>query len=62
MKFTMSEALRAKREARASEAAKPIAEKLRTLERLRDRDRAIKGAVASSSASERDGGAADSGN
>lgn len=41
----MAEALRVKRAARARERARPIGEKLRTLERLRDRDRAIKRAV-----------------
>ena len=41
----MDDALRAKRASRAMVAAKPIAEKLRILERLRERDRAIKRAV-----------------
>ena len=45
MTFTMADVLRVKRAARAAGAARPIAEKLRTLERLRDRDRAIKRAV-----------------
>lgn len=43
--FSMDDALRAKRVSRAMAAAKPIAEKLRMLERLRERDRAIKRAV-----------------
>ena len=41
----MDDALRAKRVSRAMAAANPIAEKLRILERLRERDRAIKRAV-----------------
>ena len=45
MSFLMDDALRAKRAARAAASAKPIAEKLRCLERLRERDRAIKRAV-----------------
>ena len=45
MSFSMNDALRAKRASRATAAAKPIAEKLRILERLRERDRAIKRAV-----------------
>ena len=44
----MDDALRAKRAARAATAATPIAEKLRILERLRERDRTIKLAVAAS--------------
>ena len=44
VKFSLPEALRIKQEARASRAAKPIAEKLRTLERLRERARTIKAA------------------
>ena len=44
MNFSLPEALRIKREARERRAAKPVAEKLRTLERLRDRDRAIRAA------------------
>jgi hypothetical protein len=43
--FSMDEVLRAKAAARAIEARTPIAEKLRILERLRERDRAIKRAV-----------------
>lgn len=43
--FSMDDALRAKRVSRAMVAAKPVAEKLRILERLRERDRAIKRAV-----------------
>ena len=46
MSFSMDDALRAKRAARATAAARPIAEKLRILELLRERDRAIKRAVA----------------
>ena len=46
MSFSMDDALRAKRAASAAAAATPIAEKLRILERLRDRDRAIKRASA----------------
>ena len=45
MSFLMDDALRAKRAARAAVSARPIAEKLRCLERLRERDRAIKRAV-----------------
>ena len=48
MRFSMDEALRVKRVARATAAGTPIAEKLRILERLRERDRVIKGAVATS--------------
>ncbi len=48
MRFSIDEVLRAKRAARATAAAKPIAEKLQILERLRDRDRAIKRAVRAS--------------
>ena len=43
--FSIDDALRAKRTARATAAALPVAEKLRILERLRERDRAIKLAV-----------------
>ena len=42
----MDEVFRAKRAARAAAAAMPIAEKLRILERLRERDHAITRAVA----------------
>lgn len=42
----MDDALRVKRAARAAAAGTPIAEKLRILERLRERDRVIKRAVA----------------
>lgn len=45
MSFSLEDALRAKRAARAAAAATPIAEKLRILERLRARDRAIKRAA-----------------
>ena len=41
----MDDALRVKRAARATAAVTPIAEKLRILERLRERDRVIKRAV-----------------
>jgi len=41
----MDEALRVKRASRVVMAATPIAEKLRILERLRERDRAIGRAV-----------------
>ncbi len=44
----MDEALRAKATARTRAARTPIAEKLRILERLRERDRAIKRAMPSS--------------
>lgn len=44
LNFSLDAALRIKREARASRAAKPVAEKLRTLERLRDRARTIRAA------------------
>ena len=46
MTFSMTDVLRAKRLMRAAAAAMPIAEKLRVLERLRDRERLIKCAVA----------------
>jgi hypothetical protein len=49
MQFTMADALRAKQGQRERMAAAPVAEKLRILERLRDRDRAIKDAVARAS-------------
>ena len=45
MKFSMDEALRMKRASRVAMTATPIAEKLRILERLRERDRAIRRAV-----------------
>ena len=51
MKFNLSEALRIKRAARARTAAQPVAEKLRMLERLRERDQTIKGARVASSPS-----------
>ena len=47
MRFSMDEALRVKRASRVVMAATPIAEKLRILERLRERDRAIGRAVIS---------------
>ena len=47
MKFSMDEALRIKRASRVAMTATPIAEKLRILERLRERDRAIRRAVIS---------------
>lgn len=50
VKFSLPEALRIKQEARASRAAQPIAEKLRTLERLRERARTIKAARVPTSA------------
>jgi len=45
VKFSMDEALRMKRASRVAMTAAPIAEKLRILERLRERDRAIRRAV-----------------
>jgi len=45
VKFSMDEALRMKRASRVAMTATPIAEKLRILERLRERDRAIRRAV-----------------
>lgn len=45
MTFSMDEALRVKRASRVAMAATSIAEKLRILERLRERDRAIQRAV-----------------
>jgi len=42
MKSLLSKIVHDKKVARETQAAKPVAEKLRTLERLRDRDRAIK--------------------
>jgi len=47
VKFSMDEALRIKRASRVAMTATPIAEKLRILERLRERDRAIRRAVIS---------------
>ena len=44
MKFRLSDLLRRKQEFRDRQAAKPVAEKLRILERLRDRDRMIRNA------------------
>jgi rRNA-processing protein FCF1 len=45
MRFSLDEVLRAKAAARTAVIALPIAEKLRILERLRDRDQAIRRAV-----------------
>jgi len=45
VKFSMDEALRMKRASRVAMTATPIAEKLRILERLRERDRAIRRAA-----------------
>jgi len=45
VKFSMNEALRVKQASRVAMTAIPIAEKLRILERLRERDRAIGRAV-----------------
>ncbi|WP_411281538.1 hypothetical protein [Gemmatimonas sp.] len=45
MRFSMDEALRIKRASRVAITATPIAEKLRILERLRERDRAIRRAT-----------------
>ncbi len=45
MTFSMDDARRAKATARTIAARTPIEEKLRILERLRERDRAIKRAV-----------------
>ena len=45
MRFSMDEALRVKRESRVAMAATTIGEKLRILERMRERDRAIGRAV-----------------
>ncbi len=46
MKLTWSDVQRDKKKHRDEAAARPIAEKLRVLERLRDRDAAIKRAAA----------------
>jgi hypothetical protein len=46
MKFTLANALAEKQAQRQQAAARPIAEKLRMLESLRDRDAQIKRAVA----------------
>lgn len=42
MKSVLNKIVHDKEIAREQQAAKPVAEKLRTLERLRDRDHAIK--------------------
>jgi len=45
VKFSMDEVLRIKRASRIAMTAAPIAGKLRNLQRLRERDRAIRRAV-----------------
>jgi len=55
MKLTWSDISRDKQQHRDGAAARPIAEKLRVLERLRERDAEIKRAAAPSDAQKRDG-------